>query len=282
MFMPRGLATDRIGARPRAFTLVELLVVISVISLLMALLLPVLSRAQTAGRITQGLSQARQVTIALFMYADTSNTSMPYSLFFNDFAAAADNSSASTATGHAWGGKLIGGGLLSDPRSLWSPARNVGVIDANATNWRNMGLNPQHAYYAQSGFGINTHGVTGAQIKGTIVNGHRFAPLKLGQVRSKPATGTLAYPFPDPSRCLLLTEMFRIGMSPAIDGWYSATTDNASNKGFTYDRTMVRTFLDGSGAARDGLDLGWNATNDRDGTWTVATLNGNAPWYRLP
>jgi prepilin-type N-terminal cleavage/methylation domain-containing protein/prepilin-type processing-associated H-X9-DG protein len=54
----------------RGFTLVELLVVIGIIALLVAILLPVLGRAQEAGRRTQCLSNLRQITLAWMMYAD--------------------------------------------------------------------------------------------------------------------------------------------------------------------------------------------------------------------
>ena len=54
----------------RAFTLVELLVVIGIIALLVAILLPALNRAQEAGRRTQCLSNHRQLVTAWMMYAD--------------------------------------------------------------------------------------------------------------------------------------------------------------------------------------------------------------------
>lgn len=64
IFMPKT------SAHRRAFTLVELLVVIGIIALLVAILLPVLNRAQEAGRRTACLSNLRQLTTAWMMYAD--------------------------------------------------------------------------------------------------------------------------------------------------------------------------------------------------------------------
>lgn len=66
---PRPLAR----CAPRAFTLVELLVVIGIIALLVAILLPVLGRARAAARRAQCLSTLRQIGIVNQMYANEFN-----------------------------------------------------------------------------------------------------------------------------------------------------------------------------------------------------------------
>lgn len=60
--------------RNHAFSLVELLVVIAVIGILAALLLPVLSSAKKKALQIQCLNNVRQLSIASFTYATTSNT----------------------------------------------------------------------------------------------------------------------------------------------------------------------------------------------------------------
>jgi prepilin-type N-terminal cleavage/methylation domain-containing protein len=59
------------------FTLIELLVTIGIIALLAALLLPVLSRAKEAARRNQCASNLRQVNLAIRLYADDWNDSLP-------------------------------------------------------------------------------------------------------------------------------------------------------------------------------------------------------------
>ncbi len=59
------------------FTLVELLVVITIIAMLMALLLPVLGRVQETARRTQCLNNQRSVGEAMIVYATASGGTMP-------------------------------------------------------------------------------------------------------------------------------------------------------------------------------------------------------------
>lgn len=53
----------------RAFTLIELLVVIAIIAILAAILFPIFARAKEAAKISRGLSQMRQLGIAVMIYA---------------------------------------------------------------------------------------------------------------------------------------------------------------------------------------------------------------------
>jgi prepilin-type N-terminal cleavage/methylation domain-containing protein/prepilin-type processing-associated H-X9-DG protein len=64
--------------RKNAFTLIELLVVIAVIAILMAILMPALSRAREQGKRISCLSNVKQLTMAWIMYADANDDKVPY------------------------------------------------------------------------------------------------------------------------------------------------------------------------------------------------------------
>jgi prepilin-type N-terminal cleavage/methylation domain-containing protein len=63
--------------KQRAFTLVELLVVIGIIAVLIAVLLPALSRANRQAKMTSCLSNQKQLVLALIMYCQENQSYFP-------------------------------------------------------------------------------------------------------------------------------------------------------------------------------------------------------------
>ncbi len=63
--------------RKRGFTLIELLVVIAIIAILAAILFPVFQKVRENARRTQGLSNAKQLGLAIIQYTQDTDEKMP-------------------------------------------------------------------------------------------------------------------------------------------------------------------------------------------------------------
>ncbi len=115
----------------RAFTLVELLVVISIIALLIALLLPALKNARAATRTTLCLSNDRQVAVALLSFAADHGGRMVPAYNWDTNPAIAQWQRGNVPTGF-W--RVIEGGYL--------PASIENIPNQNGSMYNNLRYNP--------------------------------------------------------------------------------------------------------------------------------------------
>jgi prepilin-type N-terminal cleavage/methylation domain-containing protein len=100
----------------RAFTLLELLVVIAIIAILAALLLPVLSRAKQRAQGVLCLNSGKQIMLAMTLYGSENNDYFP-----------PNPDDANALPGYNWcgGDASIGGPDEFNPDVLKDPDRNL-------------------------------------------------------------------------------------------------------------------------------------------------------------
>lgn len=233
----------------RAFTIIELLVVITITSVLIALLLPALGVAREAAMTIQSLSNLRQIQTALIMYATDHKDWLPCSTF--------DNSG-----GHEWAYVLTRDGYIPghDARAaidiFWGPFREkpVGVFNQNAGE--------------RTGYSANWAGAMPRER-------HNVAPVRLGAAREP--NNNSAH-FPEPTQLLVVTESYDLGnLSIGWDGFY-----RVSSGLFTVDGNVVASYLDGHAVQSPSEALLWVAAGAHSGTWiNGGTTFTGAPWFYM-
>jgi prepilin-type N-terminal cleavage/methylation domain-containing protein len=259
-----------------AFTLIEFLVVISIIAILAALLMPALSKARNAAQLTQSLANVKQVQLAVLTYANDEKGNLPFPIWPDPLGALYPGYSG-PFTYRAYAAVLFERRYVNTPRVFWSPGRDTTSLD-----FVGMKANPGNTGWYRSGYGINGSG--GWQ-------GGRNHRTKLD------ATGA-----PHPSRMISLTEGWNIngqaaglpGMGHyAIAAWRRIATGVPNDiRLFTYDGRAVRGYHDGHGVGGDSRVIGWDTTQLTDpmyrylgayaGDWTYTTANeflNHSPWY---
>lgn len=140
---------------PNAFSLVELLVVISIVALLISLLLPGLGRAREAARSTACMAKLRQIGAAFVTYAGT---------FKDQIAIAHHSEPDAPGVSFGWGHRLaVAMGYGDRPSATRTKLQNAGPAgpfwcpsmppsSAQAPRWRSKFTYARNATFLQSTF----------------------------------------------------------------------------------------------------------------------------------
>jgi len=131
------MSSHALAARPTedSFTLIELLVVIAIIAILAGLLLPALNRARQKGKATKCMSQLKQSSLAMLMYANDNEEYLP-------------SPTSAYGLGH-WNDQLLYYKLLGTPDVTLCPSHPPSEC-ITATVWAGYGMR-----YMGNGYDIN-------------------------------------------------------------------------------------------------------------------------------
>ncbi len=250
------------------FTLVEVLVCISLIVLLIALLLPALETARGHAQMTRSVSNIHQIHLGLIQYAGDNKDQLMESTLN---ALWRDNFGMGSYIHYP--SLLVLGGYVSDPFLFWGPMRDTRFL----TPYRQVlqypkGSNGDINYFA--GYSLNQTGACPTE---------RDQPMK---------PRTLGRPSRvDPGKLLLIGEMFDFQYYREARNWqdgvcwmtYCGNSGTTTQNFYTWHGYAARGYLDGHALAADSIDLGYDAIDPRNGTWVQFGLSYGLgePWYDM-
>lgn len=250
----------------KAFTLIELLVVISIISILIALLLPALRSAREAGKVSQDLSNMRQIQIALFAYASDNKDYLIWSRY---------NTALVANTGAYWPGVIAGGGYVSNPFIFWGPYRDTSWFGTGAwTSRDSIVVNPTSAnVYERTDYGANLN-LMPMRFTGTAEN----SPYRMGSPVPFSSLNTPRFGN-HPSVVVTMAQFYYNTFAGSQNAVIYGKYIGMGSSGLLVPRgAAARSYLDGHAAALPPADLGWNATSMITGSWTPSEIVANR-WY---
>jgi len=153
----RRPCTDKLCAQYRkGFTLIEMLVVISIIAVLVALIMPAITKARYAATLTQCRASIRQVALAATVYANDSRGWYPYHLITNRqdaFAGAGGQGKPGSREMMMYFDQLVGQlpngvSVRPDIRPLWRPYIRINNMHCPFSRPQRLSTNPDGVAYS--------------------------------------------------------------------------------------------------------------------------------------
>lgn len=158
-------STGKVSPRRNAFTLVELLVVISIIAMLVSIMLPVLASARKSAQQTQCLSGVRQIALALNTYAIDGKGAYPTLMGTDAIRTWGSYSTAIAADNPQGHGLLWKMGYIPSWTALYCPSRDRNTWPAqnlfNNGSAYKFGDYPKASCYNLRGWALESDGGKG-------------------------------------------------------------------------------------------------------------------------
>ncbi len=257
------------------FTLIELLVVIAIIAILASMLMPALSRARTAAYCSGSLSNVRQLSMNMHIYAQDHDEYMPF-YRHADEAGDADHMSG-------WPENLYNHGYLPSENGnfdgssiLWGPGRKVEPMSDRVNRLSERRISP--------GYGLNMGVTVCESVYDPSEQRHTLTRITDAWIPSVSEIIMLAegYALPEDT---YRKHYGTLRIEPEATGSTEAILDNKETGLYQYDGQVVRSYLDGH--AQANIDdpsgypgFGWDPTVNVDAMedFTVEAM-GPRSWY---
>jgi prepilin-type processing-associated H-X9-DG protein/prepilin-type N-terminal cleavage/methylation domain-containing protein len=215
----------------RAFTLVELLVVIGIIALLIGMLLPSLNAARQSARTVQCLSNLRQMVISAHLYVNANKGSYPISMY--------TVTEGARKIEYVWDfTRTIDGAVITiSPGLLWSGQTNVQIQQCPSFDGKSNTADDPY-----TGYNYNTSYVGGEQVGPGVYH----PPARASRIRQSAETVVFGDgQYVSGANKFMRAPYYNLPGEPTVPRW-------AGTQGFRHRNQTNAAFADGHAETMPG------------------------------